>query len=84
MNDPLAPRSLRKYAKAIRSGRRGSDRIVTFGKIVCDSCGHMLPVAQVAERIGVTSKQLSAFLNHQTVRTDVAQTIRDAVMEVDE
>jgi hypothetical protein len=80
----LSSRSTRKYVKAVRSGKRGTARIVSFGKVVCEACGHQLPTAQVADRIGVTAKQLSAFLNHQTVREDVAQKIRDSVMDVDE
>jgi len=74
----------KKYVRLVRSGRRGSARIVEYGKAVCHCCGHQLPVNQTAEKIGVTGKQLSAFLNHQTIRTDVADKIRASVLEVDE
>lgn len=77
MTEVLSARIPRKYVKAVRSGRRD-------GKLVCVSCGHLLPTAQMAARIGVTSGQLAAFLNHRTVREDVAKKIRESVMEVDE
>lgn len=84
MTEVLSARIPRKYVKAVRSGRRGSQRVVEYGKLVCVSCGHLLPTAQMAARIGVTSGQLAAFLNHRTVREDVAKKIRESVMEVDE
>lgn len=75
-----------EYVAAQRSGtdlERG--HIVTQGHLYCISCGGpAVSLADFARLAGVTPRDVSAFLNHRTIREDKAQRIRAHLHHVDE
>jgi hypothetical protein len=76
----------RKYVRAVRSGRKGPERIVQpgYGRLECMTCGSKIEPGVVARDAGCKPAEVKAFLNHGVVREDVATTIRAHLYEVDE
>jgi len=74
-----------KYVIAVRSGRRGQDRIVATGNLHCVSCGATsISMADFARYAGVSARDVSNFLNRRPVREDVAARIRSKLHGIDE